>query len=497
MIKLILILSLISIYLKAQPTKQYIMAVHTCTTCGDPSFHTTRIIESNDGINWSQVPGTGFTFSGSVPEPIIRDDKLYIYTPGKVNIYNASTNTWDATGESVIIYTDETKTSTVSYVDPSAIIDDDNKINLFFLNSTGISGDPAVCSSYPCTKYFDSAIEVAGSGGKEFILSSGHRLELTISSGSASDPDIFYDGTNYYMYISRGSSTYAYSSTTRHGAYSVVSSLPGGEGLLTSDGGIPCGHYNPSIPNYWTFVHSGSPTEIKRKAHPNFNVTLSGFSTVVNYSTFGLSSGTSVASPGFVVNTLSTLPVELTNFSGLFCDNKVILSWQTATEVNNYGFEVEKKASGTGSYNHWRTIGFVEGNGNSHSPKEYSFTESPDESGKFKYRLKQIDTDGSTSYSNEIEVEVIFPGIFELSQNYPNPFNPATTIMFTLAEDGFTKLKIYDILGNEIETLVNDEREAGKIHKVIYDGGGLTSGVYYYKLESGGKNSVRKFLLLK
>jgi len=190
---------------------------------------------------------------------------------------------------------------------------------------------------------------------------------------------------------------------------------------------------------------------------------------------------------------MGLLPVELINFFGVVSKNNVILNWQTATEVNNYGFDIECKSSNE----EWRIIGFVSGNGNSNSLKEYSFTDKNPPSGKIKYRLKQIDIDGSFSYSNEVEINTEIPKIFSLQQNYPNPFNPSTTFEFTIPEDGLTTLKIYDFLGQEIQTLVNEELKSGQIHRVNFDGSRLASGIYFYKLESKNHSAIKKFILMK
>jgi len=129
----------------AQPSKKYLMAFHTCTNCAGPQSHTTRIAESNDGSNWSLVPNFN-GFQGSVPDPIIRGNKLYIYTPGKVNRYNNSANTWEPAANVSI---KDSNQQQIMYVDPSAILDDDANIVLFFMNSTGLTGDPAFCQNYP------------------------------------------------------------------------------------------------------------------------------------------------------------------------------------------------------------------------------------------------------------------------------------------------------------------------------------------------------------
>ena len=157
-------------------------------------------------------------------------------------------------------------------------------------------------------------------------------------------------------------------------------------------------------------------------------------------------------------------------------ENAVQLNWTTATETNNSGFEIQRtsplpspyQAEGGKAGRGWETIGFVPGFGTTTEPKSYSFVDENVSTGIYKYRLKQIDFDGSFEYSNEIEIEVDFtPKDFVLYQNYPNPFNPATTIKFeipnveTTRRVVFTTLKVYDVLGNEVATLVNEEKQHG------------------------------------
>ena len=199
----------------------------------------------------------------------------------------------------------------------------------------------------------------------------------------------------------------------------------------------------------------------------------------------------------------AALPVELSSFSAIIKGNKVELNWQTATEVNNYGFEIERSVVGdqrsaNAAADSWTKIGFENGHGNSNSVKEYSFTDKPNGGAKFKYRLKQIDNDGKYEYSKEIEVDLITPNEFSLSQNYPNPFNPSTTIKFGLPKTSNVKLELFNILGEKIETLIDKEMEAGyhnyQLSIVNYQ---LTSGVYFYKIEAGSFSSVKKLLLMK
>jgi len=200
------------------------------------------------------------------------------------------------------------------------------------------------------------------------------------------------------------------------------------------------------------------------------------------------------------------LPVELVSFNSIVSDNKVELNWITATEVNNYGFEVERgigqKAIGNSA---WEKIGFVQGNGNSNSPKEYRFTDNTTTSGLYAYRLKQLDNDGTFKYSETIEVLVSqIPNDFSLNQNYPNPFNPATKIRYSipLVETQSSEaaqnvlLKVYDVLGNEVATLVNEKKPAG-VYETNFDASKLSSGIYLYKIQAGSFVQTRKMMLLK
>ena len=193
----------------------------------------------------------------------------------------------------------------------------------------------------------------------------------------------------------------------------------------------------------------------------------------------------------------SALPVELSSFSASVAGSNVKLRWETATEVNNYGFEVERKVGSLQStVGNYEKVGFVNGNGNSNSPKNYSFEDKNVSAGKYSYRLKQIDNDGQFEYSKSIEVEFGTPKKFELSQNYPNPFNPTTTIRFDIPEPSNVKLTLFNILGQEIKTLVNEFKESG-IHTLNFDASDLNSGMYIYKLEAGSFTQTRKMTLVK
>ena len=207
------------------------------------------------------------------------------------------------------------------------------------------------------------------------------------------------------------------------------------------------------------------------------------------------------------------LPVELTTFTGVNLGNKIELQWNTATEVNNYGFEIQRskvssQKSDIGNQSaianrKWAKIGFVKGRGNSNSPKNYSYIDDNPLSGTVEYRLKQIGNNGNFKYSQIVTVNSL-PTKFELYQNYPNPFNPTTAISYQLPAFSHVTLKIYDVLGREVETLVNKNKPAGK-YTVEFNGEGLASGVYFYKLtavtrsgnQTGDFSKVKKLMLLK
>jgi len=195
--------------------------------------------------------------------------------------------------------------------------------------------------------------------------------------------------------------------------------------------------------------------------------------------------------PDLKSNSNSALPVELTTFSAVVNGNTVELSWQTATETNNYGFNIMRR---TGTQN-WAQIGFVKGSGNSNSPKQYSFVDANPVSGSVEYQLQQIDNDGSIHNSNIVNL-VSTASKFLLGQNYPNPFNPTTTIQYSIPKSEHVTLKIYDEIGREVATLVNENQEAGQ-YNAVFNGAKLASGIYFYRITAGNFSQVKKLLLLK
>jgi photosystem II stability/assembly factor-like uncharacterized protein len=189
----------------------------------------------------------------------------------------------------------------------------------------------------------------------------------------------------------------------------------------------------------------------------------------------------------------ANIPVELNSFTASVIDNNVFLRWVTASEINNMGFEILRCAQN----DIWERIGFVEGRGTTTEINLYSFSDNNLPEGAYQYRLKQIDFDGSFKYHylNET-IEIISPLTFHLAQNYPNPFNPVTIISYKIPVNGLVTLKVFDVLGREVTTLVNGEKSAGK-YEVTLDALELSSGVYYYTLRAGDFVKTNKMLLLK
>lgn len=195
----------------------------------------------------------------------------------------------------------------------------------------------------------------------------------------------------------------------------------------------------------------------------------------------------------------SALPVQLISFTGIFENYAVRLEWQTISEIENFGFNVQRFNPIANAY---ETIGFVAGKGTTTEPQYYSFIdENPIQNPH--YRLEQIDNKGLKNYFGPIYLnpnsvdENNIPAVFKLSQNYPNPFNPSTQINFSLANPGYTTLKVYNIIGQEVGSLFNGYAEAGKLYTVYFDAKNLTSGHYIYKLQSGGNSEVRRMILIK
>jgi photosystem II stability/assembly factor-like uncharacterized protein len=291
-----------------------------------------------------------------------------------------------------------------------------------------------------------------GSGGKIYKTTNGGALWDTLS----------YTGKN---------TTVSWYSAKAIGSQYVMFAGSAGAIMFTTDGGTTWNWENTSstVTNY--AIQAGYP--------------YTGSDTAAVY--VGASSGS------IFKMSMMRVPVELTNLSALVSGTTVTLNWSTATEVNNSGFDIER----TSNNNSYAKIGHVNGNGTTTQTRNYSFVDQNLVPGVYNYRIKQIDYDGSSKYYElNVNMDINTPVSYSLSQNYPNPFNPATTIQYQIAKAGDVTLRVYDILGNLVSTLVDGKQEAG-YYTVNFDASKLSSGVYFYQLKSGSFEKTFKMSLLK
>ncbi|MFN0157021.1 MAG: T9SS type A sorting domain-containing protein [Bacteroidota bacterium] len=203
------------------------------------------------------------------------------------------------------------------------------------------------------------------------------------------------------------------------------------------------------------------------------------------------------------INYDGSLPIQLANFTAVALDaNSVQLNWMTVSETSNYGFEVQRSTDGVQDF---QTVAnsFVPGNGTTIEPHSYTYTDQTAYVGTWYYRLKQIDLDGTTNYTDPIQVDVVLgvsddqqPLAFGLRQNYPNPFNPSTKIKYSLISTEKVTLTVYNLTGQLVANLINEVQQPG-VYSIVYDASALAGGVYFYRLEAGKSMETRRFILLK
>ncbi|MBK7632511.1 MAG: immune inhibitor A [Ignavibacteriales bacterium] len=238
-------------------------------------------------------------------------------------------------------------------------------------------------------------------------------------------------------------------------------------------------------------------------------ISLTGFNSNQFKLKFELKSDGSQVQDGWYIDDIGIIvygivPVELISFTASIVDGKAELKWQTASELNNAGFDIEKavfnQQSAIGNKKNWSKIGFVNGHGTTTEINNYNFMDESSLEQKTFYRLKQLDFDGTFSYSDEVEIDASIPIKFSLEQNYPNPFNPSTKINWQSPVSSWQTLKIYDIIGNEVATLVNEYRLAGSYEIDFQSSIGsrqLANGVYFYQLRVGDYIGTKKMILIK
>ena len=220
---------------------------------------------------------------------------------------------------------------------------------------------------------------------------------------------------------------------------------------------------------------------------------------------FALRQGTSSSSPRVTVDGIfvttswdnTALPVELSSFNYETLKGNVTLHWTTSSEINNAGFDVERSDVNGQISNVWSKAGFISGNGTSSGSINYSFTDNNLSSGKYNYRLKQIDYNGNYEYfSLNSDVIIATPKNFFLGQNYPNPFNPSTVINYNIPQDSYVKIKLYDNTGREVRTLLNEFISAG-YYTINFNASDLASGIYFYNINAGEYTATNKMMLVR
>jgi hypothetical protein len=321
------------------------------------------------------------------------------------------------------------------------------------------------------TNWITSTVLMQPATNVSFGSVSGGQVAVNWTSGN---------GTNRIVLMKQASSPSDITSLTDNHTYAANSSFGSGEAV-----------------NGWYCVYNGSEN----------NATISGLNDNTTYwlkvieyvGTAGNEKYFTDSGTGNPSTITTPLPVELVSIDAKQENDYVILTWKTATEINNHGFEIERLAKQVS--NNWVKIGFVQGNGTSNSSHLYSFTDKEALSGVLSYRLKQIDNDGKAKYYDAVSLTAGAPKDYKLMQNSPNPFNPSTAIKFQLPVNSVVTLKVYDMLGKEIATLLNESRQAGS--HIIYwngkdnNGNSVSSGIYLYKLTAGSYTETRKMNFLK
>lgn len=339
-----------------------------------------------------------------------------------------------------------------------------------FINQFITAGSGGLSSPFDIVFRSNDCLVSASSSNKvhRYTLEGTYLNDLVSSIAFPQQIHLMSDGTFAVAGFSTPSALYIYdSSGTQIASYNVVTGLRGAYRL-------PNGNY---------LVTNGSGIHEITTSNTLVRTIVSGASAqYIDYVDFQL------------------IPVELTSFTAKAIDNLVLLNWTTATELNNYGFEIQRTSDRT--FSNWNSIGFINGKGTTSEPQSYSFRDENLSSGKYYYRLKQIDFDGSFEYSYVVEVEILNPNEFVLYQNYPNPFNPSTTISWSLPTSSWVSMKLVNSLGQEIDKIVEGYYESGKHSKLYNINSTLPSGIYFYKVEfltNDGKfySDVKKLSLIK
>ncbi len=322
--------------------------------------------------------------------------------------------------------------------------------------------------------FFDVKIEIISDGSSPFIMGDAN-LVFEYNSQGLSTPTSF----TAHNFSGGGYAQMTVTTPNPQGTPAVSVNI-----VLNSAGTTVVSSWTPVVTIRFTIVdHVQYSNIVWRTASPNPTLVYDEQSQLI---------------PADDLNDLNVvLPVELTSFTANAIDGQVGLNWTTQTETNNLGFDIERSVD----ENEFLKIGFVKGNGTTILPQNYSFKDQNLAADTYYYRLKQIDLDGSFNYSEVITTLVEAPKEFSLAQNYPNPFNPSTTIRYELPLTSHVVLKIYNILGEEVRSLVDEEQAAG-VRTIVWDsknntGESVSSGHYYYRLVTGDFSRTLTLMLMR
>ncbi|HTX19251.1 MAG TPA: T9SS type A sorting domain-containing protein [Bacteroidota bacterium] len=355
-----------------------------------------------------------------------------------------------------------------------------NAIGDYFFHLGDYGGGAAAVGTSINTADFWARIYVRKANTSDSALTFGIARGALVSTGLPQFTDSIYQRHTTYLLVVKYDFGGAPLDTTLHGA---------GNASLYVFGAGDDWSTEPGSPNAQAYDQG---------AAPQFST---GLSVAHELSFVCLRQGSTATAPYLVIDGIHVsqswsdlaLPVELTAFTAGVKGQSVDLAWSTATEVNNSGFAVERKAA-NGTYSQ---VGFVTGNGTSNAPHHYSYTDAVG-AGTYTYRLKQVDHDGKFAYSKQVEAVVgLTPADYVLGQNYPNPFNPTTTISFAVKADQKATLKVYNMMGQEVMTLFNGDAKADQLYHVQFNAATLSSGTYFYTLQTNDSRQVKKMLLLK
>ncbi len=455
---------------------------------------------SDGGSNWNNV-STGFSQDFNSVYFFDSNNGLICGSGGLIIATTDNGDTWNSVASNV----------------------SDDLYKLSFFNSNGIVGGNSqdILNSTDSGSNWNVAQSGFFGGGfySSFMLSSnigfiaGENSIFQPLFGKTTDGGANWNFTAFYLNSNEGKLTGVYFVNENNGfATSAVFDGEGGISKTTDSGSNWNTILYSQILSDITFTNSsegyavGYNGQIYKTSDSGNSWNSQSSGTTVNLNSVNFPSqlvGYIAGDNGTILKTISggDVPVELTSFNAELKNSKVDLNWRTATETNNKGFEIERRSG-----KKWNSIGFIDGNGTTTEPQNYTFVDDIDGTelnGKIYYKLKQIDFDGSFQYSQEVKINYInIPDGYALNQNYPNPFNPTTSITYALPVESNVIIEVYNSIGKKVQELVNAVKQAG-YHQIIFNGTDLSSGVYFYSLYAqsldGSKDfrSMKKLILIK